>query len=82
MCTGTYEGPWCRARGNELGVIVSRLSPGESVSIELDGGESFQLESGYTAVDSIKKAQQYRVLKHVQDGAVMSPTMVEIHIDG
>ena len=80
-CYGPHDGPWLRARGNEVGIRVRCLGIGEYVSVEYQN-ESPQLTSillsneGDFPIPTPFKRIRFRKL----GGA--KPTSVEILVDG
>jgi hypothetical protein len=78
-CNRSHKGPWTRARGNEVGVLVTDMSSEESVRVTIDRGrgdnhETVYLDSPGTFQLEFEGVERYMVEKH---GSV-SPTTVEI----
>jgi len=86
-CIDETDGPWTRAKGNEVGVNVVHLMRGERVLIEMEG--RFQHASrrifdyhdpGSFPLD-FSGCDRYRVCKKVT-GVDSAPTTVEIILNG
>jgi len=81
-CYGPHVGPWLRARGNEVGVRVKCLGPGEFIVLqaqlhpELEPVEQVIREDGDFPIPD--KFQRIRFKK--MGGA--KPTSVELMVNG
>jgi hypothetical protein len=79
-CYGPHEGPWLRARGNEVGIRIKCLGIGEHVIVEHQNGSSqttsFPLFSeGDFPIPDFSRIRFWKV-------GGTKPTSVEILVNG
>lgn len=76
------EGPWSRAKGNEVAVQILHLVEGEQVRLDMEIGELSEStvfnQPGLFPLP-LRRCERYRVSKTQSQG---SPTTVEIVLDG
>lgn len=87
MCTKPHEGAWSRVKGNELGVRVSPLEMGECVRLDMvrDDGKvvsNYYVKAGAHPHPDLAKATRYRFVKVANEGAILTPTTVEVLLHG
>jgi hypothetical protein len=81
------EGPWSRAKGNEVGVNVVHLMEGERVVVEMEGRfqhavrKLFDYNEPGSFPLNFYGCDRYRVCKRVH-GTGSAPTTVEIILNG
>lgn len=77
-CYGPHNGPWLRARGNEVGIRVKCLGPGESVTAEWQtGSQTNSLK--ITADGDYPAPERFQRIHFLKEGGI-KPTTVEIMV--
>jgi hypothetical protein len=80
-CYSNTEGPWTRAKGNELGIQILHMVEGEYIMVEMEIGDlkdTVVFNSPGVFPLPWKRLDKYRVIKKVTDGVAPAPTTVEI----
>jgi hypothetical protein len=80
-CFGPHDGPWLRARGNEVGIRVEHLGVGEYVSVEYQNGSSQTNSYLISSPGDFPTPEAFKRIRFRKLGGV-KPTTVALLVNG